>query len=436
MKTAALVALLFLAVSGEALGDATGSITVEPRGTIYLDDLLVIETRPPEGSGCSDLVLESGNLTINGPIREAQRSGEKGPLVPLFICTFHATPNALGPAWVQGQLTKFSYTTGIHAKFGAPFSRIPFVVKPALSGPGKAPARIFADQTAAKRTLLFAQTSVNRQQAFVGQFITARWDLVTPDERIQPMGFYPKVDGIEKVDNPPTGNAEIHTAAGGMIVWQRRLAEMTFTAQSPGIIHIPSSVVDVGKQLPNGETQYFRTLSIPVDVEFLALPAAVGKLPLGQFTMKCTAEDHLSQWPSFTVEITGDGDLRNAPMPHFEIESSVPIVAASYTRTMRTRSWNFFVHTYSEPEMQLPAVTFDYFDVQSGSAKQLYCPPTRSDRPSDFYHPPNVQVANQTNARREQKQSDALIDTDTGRLVAGAFAAFGLLMVLAAARPL
>jgi hypothetical protein len=411
MKTAALF-VIFAAASASLFGQPM--ITAEPHGTVYLDDTIVVKVTFQADVG-GTVRLRGENVNIEGSWGQEVETRNN---IVQYTQVYTATPNAPGPAWVEG------YVTQMYKPPSDPFSRITFNVIPDLARVTDDPAKIFASQRAANRPLFYVRSQVSAQRAYVGQRVEVLWQAITAEETIQPQMWRPPLKESD-YDTVSWDHERIQSAAGGMIAWRTPMAHIALTSWSPGVLHIPDALVTALQPSPGGKQTFIHRWTTSVDLEFVEPPAQAANLPIGKFNIKCRAANLSGYWPEFSAEVSGDGYVKKAGPPHFDFQPAVTIVPRVGTILPAKIEWLFAVHSRAEMA-ELPPVTFDYFDPEAGEVRHATCMSTRAKR--YFFQAQETDFV----ARRVQVNPKKAAGV---RWIAGFAALFGVAMVTMAARP-
>jgi hypothetical protein len=170
-------------------------------------------------------------------------------------------------------------------------------------------------------------------------------------------------------------------ASGGMLVKKRRIATYYLRPERAGVYQIPPFPFegeDVRLRDARGHARMFSRMAPPLDVEVLPLPKEAEGLPIGTFTMECTAATIHSYWPAISVRVKGNGTLGGAP--RFVSTPSVPVVSIpsdpmvdmykgeqTLTSILRVQK--------REQEMKLPDIVYPYYNDEKNAVAELRCSP-------------------------------------------------------------
>lgn len=396
-----------------------------PAGNVYLDDEIEGFLVPPKPIDDPEFTIKSENLTI---VRGESRPY---PGVPdTYQYPFVAKPIAPGPAWIEGSVHQ-RYSQSIPEQ---PIPRLTFNVLPDLNRASDDPVKVFAMQKAAKRPQLFFHVSSPRPRAWVGQSIEVMWDLISPQNDFGSSSFYPKLDAY-KTESINRAQYPAQTAVGGQFVWRKRLMHYLFRSDKAQVIHLPTTEMDGSVRTPDGQETDVMRYPNALDIEFVAPPAEAAHMPIGHYSMKCTQIGSGDYWPSFSVELTGDGDLsQHTAPPRFELEPITPIIASLDYGTPNAVHWTYSIHTH-DAIAKLPALTADYFDPDTATVKHTGCPPMEMS--TDWRVDRDKREADGAPPEPQDAKKTEKTDEDTARVIhtiAGTIAGLAGLMVLVALR--
>lgn len=343
--------------------------TVET-GEIFVFDLVL------EGDDWSKAPeeIDASNVTIDGASDQSTEYRRiHGEVERIRRYRYRAVAGNPGPAWI-GPVVFNRGASAVRVHFNVIESSVRAGLPQRLAGPGP---------------WLIARTEGT--ETWEGAQVIVSWDLVSEEAVTRTVvQEVPETDGflVEELD---PGDDRVERIAGRIYV-VRSIKRLALVPLSAGEHHIGYVEVTAHLDRSGRWTDLFGA-RLPVSVRRRSRPLTIDVAPrpegarhLGKFEMECSRPTVSSSGPVvMDVRLRGEGNLRTVRPPAWsrEIDALTRIEPGPVSWTWdgkvlgMSRNWRYLIFPKDSGAMDLPELTFSFFDTGMKTERMVSCRPHR-----------------------------------------------------------